>query len=68
VGITGSAFSSGVLVLGVFLGSALWWLFLVALFSLYGRRFHSNELVWVNRVAGAIISVSGVLALGSLLW
>ena len=67
-GIKGSAFSSGVLVLGVFLGSALWWLFLVALFSLYGRRFHSHELVWVNRVAGAIISVSGVLALGSLLW
>jgi len=68
VGITGSAFSSGVLVLGVFLGSALWWLFLVALFSLYGRRFHSHELIWVNRVAGAIITASGVLALGSLLW
>ena len=67
-GIKGSALSSGVLVLGVFLGSALWWLFLVVLFSLYGRRFHSHELVWVNRVTGAIITASGVLALGSLLW
>jgi len=55
-------------VLGVFLGSALWWLFLVALFSLYSRRFHSHELVWVNRVTGAIITASGVFALGSLLW
>jgi threonine/homoserine/homoserine lactone efflux protein len=67
-GIKGSALSSGILVLGVFLGSALWWLFLVVLFSLYGRRYHSHELVWVNRVAGAIITASGVLALGSLLW
>lgn len=67
-GIKGSALSSGILVLGVFLGSALWWLFLVVLFSLYGRRFHSHELVWVNRVTGAIITASGVLALGSLLW
>lgn len=67
-GLKGSALSSGVLVLGVFLGSALWWLFLVALFSLYGRRFQSHELVWVNRVTGAIITSSGVFALGSLLW
>jgi threonine/homoserine/homoserine lactone efflux protein len=67
-GIKGSALSSGILVLGVFLGSALWWLFLVALFSLYGRRFQSHELVWVNRVTGAIITASGILALGSLPW
>jgi len=67
-GIKGSALSSGILVLGVFLGSALWWIFLVALFSLYGRRFHSHELVWVNRITGAIITASGVFALGSLLW
>jgi threonine/homoserine/homoserine lactone efflux protein len=67
-GIKGSAPSSGILVLGVFLGSALWWLFLVGLFSLYGRRFESHELVWVNRVTGAIIIASGMLAVGSLFW
>ena len=67
-GIRGSALTSAILVLGVFLGSALWWLFLVALFSLYGRRFQSHELVWVNRVTGVIITASGVLAIGSLLW
>lgn len=67
-GTTGSAQSAGILVLGVFLGSALWWLFLVALFSLYGRRFQSHELVWVNRISGAIITTSGIFALGSLFW
>jgi len=67
-GIKGSVLSSAILVLGVFLGSALWWLFLVVLFSLYGRRFQSHELVWVNRLTGAIITASGVFALGSMLW
>jgi len=67
-GIRGSAQSSGILVLGVFLGSALWWLFLVSLFSLYGRRVQSHELIWVNRISGAIITLSGMFALGSLFW
>lgn len=65
-GTKGSALTAGVLVLGVFLGSALWWLFLVGIFSLYRKRFHSHELVWVNRIAGIIIFGSGLLALGSL--
>ena len=66
-GAKGSLLSSVVLILGVFLGSALWWLFLVALFSLYRKRFHTHELAWVNRVSGTIIGGSGVVALLSLL-
>jgi threonine/homoserine/homoserine lactone efflux protein len=62
----GSLFSSGVLVGGVFLGSGLWWLFLVGIFSFYRRRFHSHELVWVNRLSGAIIGGSGIAALATL--
>ena len=67
-GAKGSAVSAGLLILGVFLGSALWWLFLVALFSIYRRRFETHQLLWVNRISGAIITVSGLLALLSLAW
>jgi threonine/homoserine/homoserine lactone efflux protein len=67
-GTTGSVLSAGVLILGVYLGSALWWLFLVALFSLYRTRFQAHQLVWVNRIAGTIITASGILALLSLEW
>jgi threonine/homoserine/homoserine lactone efflux protein len=67
-GTTGSVLSAGVLILGVYLGSALWWLFLVALFSLYRKRFQAHQLVWVNRIAGTIITASGILALLSLEW
>lgn len=67
-GAKGSLISAGTLILGVFLGSGLWWLFLVAIFSIFKRRFHHHELQWVNRIAGVIIAGSGILALLSLKW
>jgi threonine/homoserine/homoserine lactone efflux protein len=68
VGTRGSVLSAGVLVFGVFCGSGLWWLFLVGVFSLWRRKFRTHELVWVNRIAGTIITASGVVMLLSLLW
>jgi len=67
-GAKGSMLSAGVLVFGVFVGSGLWWLFLVGIFSLWRRRFQSNELTWVNRIAGSIIAVSGIALLLSFVW
>jgi threonine/homoserine/homoserine lactone efflux protein len=66
-GIRGNIVSALVLVSGLFLGSVLWWLFLVGMFTVFRRRFNHQELRWINRVAGMIIAVSGVLALASLL-
>lgn len=66
-GAKGDLASSAVLILGVFLGSALWWLFLVGIFSIYRKRFHDHQLHWVNRIAGTIIGGSGIAALVSLL-
>ncbi|MDA8098013.1 MAG: LysE family transporter [Nitrospiraceae bacterium] len=65
-GTRGSLVSAAVLILGVFLGSALWWLFLVGIFSIWRKRFAHHQLGWVNRIAGLIIGGSGVLALLSL--
>src|SRR5512143_1951322 len=59
-GTRGSILSAGILILGVYIGSAVWWLFLVGIFSIYRRRFQSHQLVWVNRVSGTIIAASGV--------
>jgi hypothetical protein len=64
----GSLASAGTLIVGVFLGSALWWLLLVGIFSIFRRRFAHHELLWVNRIAGAIIAGSGFLALLSMEW
>ena len=67
-GTKGSILSAVVLIIGVYLGSALWWLFLVGIFSVYRKRFQSHQLAWVNRITGTIIAASGILALLSLEW
>jgi threonine/homoserine/homoserine lactone efflux protein len=65
-GAKGSLLSASILVLSVFTGSALWWIFLVGLFSIFRKRFRSHDLTWVNRIAGLVIGGTGVLVLASL--
>lgn len=60
--------SAAALVLGVFVGSALWWLTLSGAVSLLRSRFDERGLQWVNRASGAVITAFGILAIGSLLF
>jgi threonine/homoserine/homoserine lactone efflux protein len=55
------------LVLGVFTGSALWWLMLSGGVSLIRSRFSGRALWWVNRISGILIVGFGVVALVSLI-
>jgi threonine/homoserine/homoserine lactone efflux protein len=64
LGETGGNYTSAIfMVLGVFLGSAIWWLTLSTGVSLLRNKFTPAWLIWVNRLAGAIIFIFGVLAL-----
>lgn len=54
---------SSVLVLGVFGGSALWWLFLSGSVNLLRSRLTPQRLRWLNRVSGIIILTFGLVAL-----
>ena len=58
-----SYISAAVLVLGVFLGSALWWVILSSGVSILRTKLNTQALRWVNRISGAIIITFGVLAL-----
>jgi threonine/homoserine/homoserine lactone efflux protein len=51
------------LVLGVFLGSAAWWLALSGGVSLLRARFDANAMRWVNRFSGVMIFAFGAVAL-----
>ena len=62
----GGALSAMTLVVGVFLGSALWWLVLSGTTGLFRGRFSTGGLRWVNRVSGTIIAAFGVIALSGL--
>ncbi|MFZ5821576.1 MAG: LysE family transporter [Chloroflexota bacterium] len=61
----GDLASAALMVLGVFLGSAAWWLTLSAGVGLLRDKFTPALMVWVNRLAGLIIFAFGLLALFS---
>lgn len=58
--------SAALMVCGVFLGSALWWLLLSGGVGYFRRALTPERLRWVNRVSGAMMIGFGVLALLSL--
>jgi threonine/homoserine/homoserine lactone efflux protein len=58
---------AAVLVLGVWLGSLLWWAGLALGAGMMRPSFRRDHLVWINRGSGGILVLSGVALLGSLL-
>jgi len=63
----GNYVSAAVLVLGVFTGSALWWLILSSGVGIFRARFNLHGMQWVNRISGVIIIGFGMFALFSVL-
>jgi threonine/homoserine/homoserine lactone efflux protein len=62
--LTGSAEAAS-LVVGVFLGSSLWWAILAAAVNSLRARLTPSLLVWVNRVSGTILILfAGILLIG----
>lgn len=59
--------SATVLVLGVFIGSALWWLILSGSIGVFREKFNLRGLQWINRISGAIITGFGLFALLSVM-
>jgi threonine/homoserine/homoserine lactone efflux protein len=55
------------LVLGVFLGSACWWLLLSGAVGFFRARVGGGALVWINRGSGVLLAGFGVVALLSVL-
>lgn len=64
--LTAGATSAGWLVLGVFLGSAAWWLLLSSAAGWLGRRLSHGGLRALNVASGLIIAAFGLWQLGQL--
>ena len=62
VGSSASWAASLALIVGVFLGSALWWLALSWGVTLFRQRLTPARLRWLNRLAGAAIFIFGIVA------
>lgn len=58
-----SHIAAEVLVLGVFLGSALWWLILALGIGLFRTKYTRPNMRWINRISGFLITAFGLIAL-----
>jgi len=60
---SGNYASAAILVLGVFIGSTLWWFILSSCVTVFRAKFNLRRLRWVNRISGIIITGFGLIAL-----
>jgi len=58
---------AGILVTGIFIGSAMWWLVLSGFSGLLKKLLNPKRLRWLNRISGLIILGFGLFALLGLL-
>jgi threonine/homoserine/homoserine lactone efflux protein len=64
LGLTGTGGAdAALLVAGVFLGSATWWVVLTSVVAAFRSRVTIPVLTWVNRISGAAIFIFGVGAI-----
>ncbi|MDP4114817.1 MAG: LysE family transporter [Bacteroidota bacterium] len=61
-----SVYSASFLVIGVLVGSCLWFFLLSNFSMIFRKRLNNGGLQWVNRIAGILILVSGAIALSGL--
>lgn len=59
--------SASLLVIGVFSGSILWFVILSSGVTFFRKKLELNGLRWVNKIAGVLIIISGIIAVASLL-
>jgi threonine/homoserine/homoserine lactone efflux protein len=64
---SGNYLSAAILVAGVTVGSASWWLILTTAISLFRNKITPGGMAWINRLSGLIILGFGLLALASLM-
>jgi threonine/homoserine/homoserine lactone efflux protein len=58
--------AAGIVVAGVFIGSAIWWLLLSGGVSLVRHKLKPDTMKWINRSAGVFLSAFGLVTVLSL--
>ena len=67
-GSSGDFADAGLIVAGVILGSAGWWLILTTFIGLFHARIDGDRVLAINRVCGFLVALFGLAVLGNLAW
>ncbi len=51
------------ILLGLFLGACSWWYILSSLINLFRKKFTMHTLITINRIAGIVLGVLGIVAI-----
>lgn len=58
----GNVFYAGILLSGVFLGAATWWLVLSSVVNRFRAKFRLKQLWYINKISGGVIFILGLIA------
>lgn len=61
VSVPGEPHLTGILILGVFCGSSLWWVILSGIISLFHGKLNTAGILILNKISGAIIAAFGLM-------
>jgi len=64
----GTLADAGLVVAGVVIGSAGWWLVLTTIIRLFHARIDARRVVLINRISGLLVAIFGLAVLGNLAW
>ena len=64
--LSGHYFAAAILTLGVFAGSACWWIALFVGLTMFHHKFTLEVVGWIHRISGAVIAGAGFIILLSL--
>jgi threonine/homoserine/homoserine lactone efflux protein len=59
-------FQGSLIVMGVFLGSALWWLLLSSFIGLFRERLNTNALGIINKISAVLLILLGIFSVLSM--
>ncbi len=66
-GFAGRHLDATALIVGVFIGSAFWWLILSEGVAFFRKKVNAKVMQWINRIAGLIIIFFGLVVWISIL-
>ena len=63
ISVDGGGYGGLSLVMGVFLGSAFWWMLLSTGIGMIRDKLNRDSLLWINKISGMIILTFGLISL-----